>query len=97
VHEELPIIPRSASETIHGHVKVGVLVIVDPTGNVLNAILENPGPSAYFARMAKEAARKWTFTPIDNQDPRQWLLRFEFTRGGSTAHAIPRSEAVTSP
>jgi len=72
-----------------------VLVIVDRSGNVVDAILRDPGASPYFARLAKDAARKWKFTPAesaaDNQDSRQWLLRFEFTRGGTTAHAIPRS------
>jgi TonB family protein len=88
VHEELPIAPRSALDTIHGHVKVAVLVIVDRSGNVIDALLENPGPSSYFARLAKEAATKWRFAPSDNEDTRTWLLRFEFTRSGSTAHAV---------
>jgi TonB family protein len=87
VHEEIPIVPRSALETIHGHVKVSVLVIVDRSGNVIDALLENPGPSRYFARLAREAARKWRFAPADNEDSREWLLRFEFTRGGAAAHA----------
>jgi TonB family protein len=95
VHQEIPNAPHSALNTIHGHVKVAVLVIVDRSGNVVDAILRDPGPSQYFARLAKDAARKWKFTPAesaaDNQDSRQWLLRFEFTRGGTTAHAIPRS------
>jgi len=87
VHEEIPIVPRSALETIHGHVKVGVLVIVDRSGNVIDALLENPGPSRYFARLAKQAAAKWRFAPADNEDSREWLLRFEFARDGTTAHA----------
>jgi TonB family protein len=92
VHEQIPSIPRSARRTIQGHIKVAVLVIVDPSGNVIDALLQNPGPSWYFARSAREAARKWRFAPADNQDSRQWLLRFEFTRGGTTAHAAtPRS------
>jgi TonB family protein len=91
VHEQMPVVPRSALATIHGHVRVAVLVIVDPSGNVADAILENPGPSSYFARLAKEAARKWQFPPADTQDSRQWLVRFEFTRRGPTGHATPRS------
>jgi len=91
VHEQLPIVPRSARKTIHGHIKVAVLVIVDRSGNVIDALLENPGPSWYFARLAREAARKWRFAPADKQDSRGWLLRFEFTRGGTTGHATPRS------
>jgi TonB family protein len=88
VHEEIPSVPRSARETIHGHVKVAVRVIVDRSGNVIDALLENPGPSRYFARLAKEAAGKWRFVPADTEDSRDWLLRFEFTRGGTTGHAI---------
>jgi serine/threonine-protein kinase len=91
VHEEIPIVPRSARETIHGHVKVAVLVIVDPAGNVIDVILEDPGPSGYFARLAREAARKWRFAAEDKQDSREWLLRFAFGRGDTTAHATPRS------
>jgi TonB family protein len=88
VHEEIPSVPRSARETIHGHVKVAVRVIVDRSGNVIDALLENPGPSRYFARLAKEAAGKWKFAPTDTGDSRDWLLRFEFARGGTTAHAV---------
>ena len=92
VHEEIPSVPRSARRTIHGHIKVAVLVIVDHSGNVIDALLQNPGPSWYFARVAREAARKWRFAPADKQDSRQWLLRFEFARGGTTGHATtPRS------
>ena len=88
VHEEIPSAPRSARETIHGHVKVAVRVIVDHSGNVIDALLENPGPSRYFARLAKEAAGKWQFAPSDTEDTRVWQIRFEFTRGGTTAHAV---------
>ena len=91
LHEEIPSVPRSARATIHGHVKVAVLVIVDASGNVIDALMENPGPSSYFARLAKEASRKWKFPPADNQDSRQWLLRFEFGRGGTTARAATKS------
>jgi TonB family protein len=92
VHEEIPNVPRTARRTIRGRIKVAVLVIVDRSGNVTDAMLENPGPSWYFARLAREAARKWRFAPADKQDSRQWLLRFEFTRGGTTGHATtPRS------
>jgi TonB family protein len=91
VHVQIPAVPRSALRTIHGHVKVAVLVMVDRTGNVSDALLENPGPSSYFAHLAREAARKWTFAPADQPDLRQWLLSFEFTRDGAAAGASPRS------
>jgi len=88
VHEEIPSVPLSARETIHGHVRVAVRVVVDHSGNVIDALLENPGPSRYFARLAKEAAGKWRFAAADNEDSRVWLLRFEFARGGTTVHAV---------
>jgi TonB family protein len=90
-HVQLPTVSRSALMTIHGHIKVAVLVIVDKSGSVIDALVENPGPSSYFAHLAREAASKWKFAPADPQDTRQWLLSFEFTRGGVTGHATPRS------
>jgi TonB family protein len=92
LHEEIPDVPRRNRDTIRGHIKVAVRVTVDSSGNVVGEILENPGPSKYFARLATEAARKWKFAPASNHESRKWLLRFEFTRGGATGHATtPRS------
>jgi len=90
VHEQMPVVARSALRTIHGHLKVAVLATVDPAGNVSETRVENPGPSSYFARSAKEAAGKWKFAAADGQDSRQWLLSFEFTSSGTTGHATPR-------
>jgi len=90
VHEQMPVVARSALRTIHGHVKVAVLVRVDASGNVTEARLENPGPSSYFARAAREAAGQWKFLAADGQDSRQWLLRFEFSNSGATGHATAR-------
>lgn len=89
VHEQLPAAPRSARATIHGRVRVAVLVIVDRSGAVIDALLANPGPSAYFARLARGAASQWKFAAASEPDTRKWLIRFEFTRGGTTAHASP--------
>jgi serine/threonine protein kinase len=91
IHEQIPVVPRSALSTIRGHIKVTVLVRADRSGNVIDALLENPGPSAYFARLATEAARKWQFAPAHEPDSREWLLRFEFTSSGTTGHATSRS------
>lgn len=91
VHQEIPAAPRSALRTIHGHVRVAVLVRVDSTGKVTDASLENPGPSWYFARLARAAAEKWRFAPAENQDLRMWRLNFAFARDGATARATPRS------
>jgi serine/threonine-protein kinase len=89
LHEVIPDVPRRTRGTIRGRIKVAVRVTVDSSGNVVDGTLENPGPSKYFARLATEAARKWKFAPADNQDSRKWLLQFEFTRSGTTGHAIP--------
>ena len=91
LHPQTPAIPRSALNTIRGRIKVAVLVMVDGQGKVFDALLENPGASSYFARQAKDAARQWRFVPASEQDSRQWLLDFEFTRAGATVHATPRS------
>jgi TonB family protein len=86
IHEEIPKVPKSARATIHGHVKVAVRVSVDRSGNVVRDRFENAGPSRYFNHLASEAARKWKFA-ADNEDSREWLLRFEFGRDGTTVHA----------
>jgi len=87
LHEEAPDVPVSALETIRGHIKFAVRVTVDGSGNVVQATLINHSPSKYFTRLAIESARKWKFVAADNPASRQWLLQFEFTRDGATAHA----------
>jgi TonB family protein len=88
LHQEIPDVPRHARNTIRGHIQVTVRVTVDNSGDVVGETLEIPGPSGYFARLATTAARKWKFAPADNQNPRRWLLRFGFSRGGATVHAV---------
>jgi Protein kinase domain len=91
VHEQMPNVAHGALRTIHGRIKIGVVVLVDRSGTVIDAHLKNTGPSSYFARLAREAARKWTFAPADQPGTRQWLLRFEFTHSGVTGVATPGS------
>jgi serine/threonine protein kinase len=91
LHEEIPNIPLHSRETIHGHVKVIVRVTVDKSGAVVSDVLENPGPSKYFARVAGQAASKWKFVPADHETTRQWLVRFEFSRDGTKANAVLRN------
>jgi TonB family protein len=87
LHQDIPDISPSARASIRGRIKVVVRVTVDRSGNVIGEALENHGSSKYFARLATEAAKKWRFSPADDQGTRVWLLRFEFTRDGATAHA----------
>jgi TonB family protein len=89
LHQEIPDVSRGARATIHGDIKVGVRVNVDGSGNVIGATLLNTDPSKYFLRLSVDAARKWKFSPADNQNGRQWSLQFEFTREATTAHAVP--------
>ena len=88
LHEEIPEVRRSVLASIRGRIKVAVRVTVDRSGNVVRVILKDPGSSKYFARMATTAAEKWKFSPADDQQSREWLLRFEFTRGGTSGHAV---------
>lgn len=86
VNRAEPEVPRAASATIHGTVNVEVRVTVSPEGTVTNTELVSRGPSAYFARLAVDSARNWTFRP-----PRQngvpvasaWLLRYRFRSDGT--------------
>ena len=87
VHEEIPRVPKSARDTIHGRIKVTVRVTVDKSGTVVNETLDNPGPSRYFARLATQAARKWKFAPSEEHTSREWLVHFEFSREATTGHA----------
>lgn len=82
----LPDVPHAASSTIEGKVSVTVRVAVDATGTVANAELESRGPSAYFARLALESARKWKFKPAQENGQAvasTFLLHYGFRRGGT--------------
>jgi hypothetical protein len=83
----MPDVSRSARETIHGIIKIGVRVIVDRSGNVVATTLDHRTSSRYFARAAMDAAEGWKFAQAPDQASRVWLLRFEFTRAGTIAHA----------
>jgi TonB family protein len=87
-------ISAHAQNTIHGTVKVKVLVSVDAEGRVFRAKLASRGPSSYFAKQSLEAARQWTFTPAirdGKPQPSEWAIRFEFRRGGNKAAATQSS------
>ncbi|WP_109485767.1 serine/threonine protein kinase [Occallatibacter savannae] len=82
---DIPNVPQRASNTIHGTVSVAIRVDVDAGGAVSSAEYATRGPSAYFARIALESARKWKFKPPQQDGravPASWLLHYKFRRGG---------------
>jgi serine/threonine protein kinase len=85
--EVSPDVPQTVLDKIQGQVSVTVRVLVGPSGDVAGALLDSPGASRYFARLASEAAQEWKFVPDDNPDTRVWLLRFAFNRDGVTTQA----------
>jgi TonB family protein len=90
VHQVMPDVSQGARNTIRGKVRVSVKVNVDPSGKVIDAAFEAPGPSKYFADAAIRAAKNWTFAPAKANGENvasQWLLRFEFDN--STTNTIP--------
>ncbi|MGB0036645.1 MAG: TonB family protein [Candidatus Acidiferrales bacterium] len=93
VHQVLPEASQKALDTIHGTVRVSVRVSVDPSGKVADASFDSPGPSKYFADLALQAARNWTFSPamVDGQNvPSEWVLRFEY--GRTETKVLPRQQ-----
>lgn len=81
VEQAVPNVSASARNTIQGTVRVRIRVHVDPSGNVVGAEFDSPGPSNYFAGLAMEAAGKWKFAPTPQ--PTEWILRFDFRRTGT--------------
>jgi len=88
LHEVTPTVPENIQSKIQGRVYVTVRVLVDPTGRVIGVLMENPGPSKYFARISDAAAREWQFVPAETEDARVWLLRFEYTRDGISVRTL---------
>ena len=90
LNEVLPKPPQKTLSTIHGTFHVIVKAQVDAAGNVVNAELDSPGPSKYFAAQAEKAARQWQFSGAEAAGhgiPSAWLIRFEFTSAGVHATA----------
>ena len=87
IHEVIPVVPRNASQTIRGTIRVSARVIVDASGSVVAASSEDPGPSRYFERLSLEAAKKWKFAPAETGEKRLMLVKFNYTRSGTTAKA----------
>jgi TonB family protein len=89
VNEVIPTVPRSALDTIRGTIRVVIRVTLDKQGVVQAATADVPGPSRYFARLAVDASKKWTFTPANLEAQRTMLITYNFTRNGATARANP--------
>jgi TonB family protein len=88
LHQVIPDVAESARRTIRGHIKVSVRVTVEPDGSVSAAVAERGKTSAYFRRLAIEAAEKWTFPPSGAPSHRQMRIRFEFGRDETTGSAV---------
>jgi TonB family protein len=76
--------------SIHGTFHVTARVQVDPSGQVTDATLDDPGPSKYFANLTEKAARQWQFSSPESDGhfvSSEWLIRFDFSSSG--VHAIP--------
>ncbi len=88
LHQVIPDMPSSARRTIRGHIKVWVRVVVGQDGSVFAAVADRSGPSRYFQRLALEAARRWTFAPVDTPARRLMQIQFDFSRDGTTGRAV---------
>jgi TonB family protein len=94
-HQIVPEVPQRVRNTIRGTLRLSVRVRVNPAGEVAAAELDSPGPSKYFARLALEAAQRWSFSPAEVAGrgvASEWRLRFEFTRDGT--RVIPVRERL---
>lgn len=81
-----PDVSPRARDTIQGTLEVRVRARVGLSGSVVEATLESPGPSRYFANRALDAARRWKFSPLAgvSQSPsEEWILRFDYTKAGT--------------
>lgn len=87
IRRVLPDVPAKALSTIQGKVIIGVAVDVDPAGNVIDASLESPGTSPYFAGLALQAARGWKFSPSGAPRVKR-ILRFEFRQSGTDVQIL---------
>jgi len=82
----LPDVSHRARDTIQGTLEVRVRARVSSSGSVMEATLESPGPSRYFADRALEAAQRWKFAPsagVSQSPPEEWILRFDYTKTGT--------------
>jgi protein TonB len=88
LHQVIPEVPAGVRRGVRGHIQVWVRVSVDQGGLVSSAVVDRTARSKYFRRLAVDAAKQWTFSPEATASPRQVQLRFDFSRNGTTAHAV---------
>jgi TonB family protein len=90
----LPEVPEKVEGAIRGHIRVVIRVRVDAQGKIVQASIDNPGPSRYFANQALNAAEKWKFTPAwvgGETAASVWALEFHFASTGIDASAKEES------
>jgi hypothetical protein len=87
LHQVIPDVPQSVLQSIHGHISIGVRVIVDQDGSVFAALEDRTSASKYLQRLAIEAAKEWTFPPADTTSRRLIQIRFDFGPDGTKASA----------
>ncbi len=95
----LPPVSQEARNTITGKVRVGVRVSVDPSGKVTEARIDSPGPSHYFANLARQSSRRWKFNApqVDGQAVEsEWELRYQFGRESTDVHPTQVSPGTKS-
>ena len=92
LHQVMPDLSQSAKNTIHGTIKISIVVDVGPSGKVIAARFKSAGPSRYFSGKTMAAAEQWQFSPPqENGEPAAstWLLQFRLRRGGVEASSQP--------
>jgi TonB family protein len=94
VERNIPSVPASARNTVHGKVRVIVRVAVNDSGEVSGATLVSPGPSRYFARLALESAQLWKFQAARGASsaPSAWTLKYLFGRSGTEVFPVPATQ-----
>jgi hypothetical protein len=88
LHEVIPDVPQRVLQSIHGHINIGVRVIVEQDGSVFAALEDRASASKYLQRLAIEAAKEWTFPPADTASRRLMQIQFDFGRDGTKASAL---------
>jgi hypothetical protein len=88
IHQVIPDVPRSVVQSIHGDISIVVRVIVEQDGSVFAALEDRTSASKHLQRIAIEAAKDWTFPPVDTPSRRLMQIRFDFGPDGTTASAL---------